>query len=66
MDLMTRKLKDALKGCMWKTARYIVRFFSDMVNCHVISTNSLLQLYNAFLDAAREDNSPQGSDISYF
>lgn len=62
---MARKLKDALKSCMWKTARYVVRFFADLVNCHVISTNSLLQLYHSFLDTAREDNAPQGMFILY-
>ncbi|KAB7506114.1 Nuclear cap-binding protein subunit 1 [Armadillidium nasatum] len=65
MDLMTRKLKEALKGCMWKTARYIVRFFADMVNCHVISTNSLLKLYHSFLETTREDNSPQVRSDTY-
>uniref|UniRef100_A0A2P2I8S7 Nuclear cap-binding protein subunit 1 n=3 Tax=Hirondellea gigas TaxID=1518452 RepID=A0A2P2I8S7_9CRUS len=65
VDLMARKLKDALKSCMWKTARYVVRFFADLVNCHVISTNSLLQLYHSFLDTAREDNAPQVRSDTY-
>lgn len=59
--MMARKLKEALKACMWKTARYVLRFFADLVNCHVISTNSLLQLLHTFLDTARDDNSPQGN-----
>ena len=66
VDLMARKLKDALKSCMWKTARYVVRFFADLVNCHVISTNSLLELYQSFLDTAREDNAPQGNHCTQF
>ena len=61
VDMMARKLKEAVKACMWKTARYVLRFFSDLVNCHVISTNSLLQLLHTFLDTARDDNSPQGN-----
>lgn len=61
VDLMARKLKEALRSCMWKTARYVVRFFADLVNCHVISTNSLMKLYQSFLDTAREDNAPQGN-----
>ncbi|KAK8753082.1 hypothetical protein OTU49_002403 [Cherax quadricarinatus] len=65
VDMMARKLKEALKACMWKTARYVLRFFSDLVNCHVISTNSLLQLLHTFLDTARDDNSPQVRSDTY-
>ena len=63
--MMTRKLREALKTCMWKTARYVVRFFADMVNCHVISTNSLLQLLHSFLDTTHDDTSPQGFIIVF-
>nr|XP_027217163.1 nuclear cap-binding protein subunit 1-like isoform X1 [Penaeus vannamei] len=65
VDMMARKLKEALKACMWKTARYVLRFFADLVNCHVISTNSLLQLLHTFLDTARDDNSPQVRSDTY-
>ncbi|CAL4099178.1 unnamed protein product [Meganyctiphanes norvegica] len=65
VDMMAKKLKEALKACMWRTARYVLRFFSDMVNCHVISTNSLLQLLHTLLDTARDDNSPQVRSDAY-
>jgi len=65
VDLMARKLKEALKACMWKSARYMVRFFADLVNCHVISTSSLMELYQAFLDTARDDKAPQVRSDTY-
>ncbi|KAG7169403.1 Nuclear cap-binding protein subunit 1-like [Homarus americanus] len=40
VDMMAKKLKEALKACMWKTARYVLRFFSDLVNCHICKLRS--------------------------
>ena len=39
----------------------MVRFIADLVNCHVISAGSLLQLLDNFVDAALEDGVPQVS-----
>jgi len=40
-------------------SRYLVRFLSDLVNCHVLSAGSLLQLLDNFVDAALEEGVPQ-------
>ena len=53
-------MKECLKsGSKWEEARYLVRFIADLVNCHVISAGSLLQLLDNFVDAALEDGVPQ-------
>ena len=36
-----------------------MRFLSDLVNCHVLSAGSLLQLLDNFVDAALEEGVPQ-------
>jgi len=59
VEILIRSLKDCLKGSKWEEARYLVRFVSDLVNCHVISAGSLLQLLDNFVDAALEEGVPQ-------
>ena len=60
MELLIRSLKECLKsGTKWEEARYLVRFIADLVNCHVISAGSLLQLLDNFVDAALEEGVPQ-------
>ena len=59
VELLIRSLKDCLKSSRWEEARYLVRFVSDLVNCHVISAGSLLQLLDNFVDAALEEGVPQ-------
>lgn len=36
-----------------------IAFLADLVNCHVLSASSLLQLLDNMIDAANEDNVPQ-------
>lgn len=64
VEYMVRTFKDALKGCKWDTARYALRFLADLVNCHVLSASSLLQLLDNMIDAANEDNVPQVKYVS--
>ncbi|GLG96631.1 Nuclear cap-binding protein subunit 1, partial [Gryllus bimaculatus] len=59
VEYMVRNFKEALKGCKWNAARYSLRFLADLVNCHVISAASLLQLLDNMVDAAKEDGVPQ-------
>uniref|UniRef100_A0A8D8XLX7 Nuclear cap-binding protein subunit 1 n=1 Tax=Cacopsylla melanoneura TaxID=428564 RepID=A0A8D8XLX7_9HEMI len=58
VEHMVKNFKEALKNCQWNAARYALRFLADLVNCHVISTNSLLQLLENMLDASKEDGVP--------
>ena len=51
--------QDCLKSCKWSNARYLLRFLADLVNCHVVSAGSLLQLLDNFVDATLEDGVPQ-------
>jgi len=64
VEYMVRNLKDSLKACKWDAARYSLRFLADLVNCHVISAGSLLQLLDNMVDAAKEDGVPQVKQIS--
>ncbi|KAK0167958.1 hypothetical protein PV327_001806 [Microctonus hyperodae] len=59
VDYMVKTFKDSLKNCKWDTARFSLRFLSDLVNCHVLSCGSLMQLFDNMLDAANEDSVPQ-------
>ncbi|XP_065578807.1 nuclear cap-binding protein subunit 1-like isoform X2 [Artemia franciscana] len=59
VESMAKHLKDYLKNCEWEKARYSVRFLSDLVNCHVVSAGSLIQLYDTMMEAALEPNTPQ-------
>lgn len=59
VDYMVKNFKDSLKVCKWDVARYSLRFLADLVNCHVLSCGSLMQLFDNMLDAANEDGVPQ-------
>ena len=64
MELLIKAMKEALKGGRWNEARYVLRFISDLVNCHVISAGSLLQLLDNFVDAALEEGVPQVMEVA--
>ncbi|XP_056648176.1 nuclear cap-binding protein subunit 1 [Diorhabda carinulata] len=59
VEYMVKSFKESLKQCKWDAARYALRFLADLVNCHVISATSLLQLLDNMMDTANEDNVPQ-------
>lgn len=59
VDYMVKNFKDALKNGKWDVAKYSLRFLADLVNCHVLSCGSLMQLFDTMLDAANEDSVPQ-------
>lgn len=59
VDHMVKTFKESLKGCKWEPARYSLRFLADLVNCHVISASSLLQLLDTMIDVSNEDGVPQ-------
>ena len=61
-----KDFKERVKAEQWALAEYCLRFISDLVNTHVISNTSLLQLYDGFMDVALDSNSSQvNCDISY-
>lgn len=59
VELMVRNFKDALKECEFENARIMLRFLADLVNCHVISAGSLLNLLDTMVEATSEDGIPQ-------
>lgn len=59
VEMMVRNFKDALKACQFENARIMMRFLADLVNCHVISAGSLLNLFDSMAETTLEDNIPQ-------
>jgi len=59
VEMLVKSLKDCLKSCKWSNDRYLLRFLADLVNCHVVSAGSLLQLLDNFVDATLEEGVPQ-------
>ncbi len=59
VDMLVKSLKECLKSGRWESGRYALRFIADLVNCHVISAGSLLQLMDNLVDAALEEGVPQ-------
>lgn len=59
VEMLVRNLKEALKTGEYENARIMVRFLSDLVNCHVIVAGSVLAMYDNFVEVTLEDNIPQ-------
>ncbi|XP_064620133.1 nuclear cap-binding protein subunit 1-like [Lineus longissimus] len=59
VEMLVRNLKECLKSNEFEPARMIVRFLSDLVNCHVIVAGSLLAMFDNFVEVTLEDNIPQ-------
>jgi hypothetical protein len=53
-----RAFKDSLKNNSWNEARVLLRFIGDLVNCHVVSASSFVQLMGSLLDVTKEDGVP--------
>ena len=51
--------KKYLNQGQYEKARVLVRFFSDLVNTRVISSASLINLFENLIDVTIEDNIPQ-------
>lgn len=59
VELLVRNLKEVLKIGAFEYARSMVRFLSDLVNCHVIVAGSLLSMFDNFVEVTLEENIPQ-------
>ncbi|GAB1600356.1 nuclear cap-binding protein subunit 1-like [Argonauta hians] len=59
VEMLVRNLKECLKSGNFESVRIIVRFLSDLVNCHVIAAGSLLSMFDNFVEVTLEDNIPQ-------
>lgn len=54
-----KSFKDFLRTGNWRNSQYTVRFIADLVNCHVVSATSLLQLFDMFMEGASDPVVPQ-------
>lgn len=59
VEAMVRQLKEALKGNAYNEAVFLVRFLSDLVNCHVIAAPSMVAMFENFVSVTQEEDIPQ-------
>ncbi|KAL7988540.1 hypothetical protein Chor_007459 [Crotalus horridus] len=59
VEAMIRQLKECLKANLYNEAIYLVRFFSDLVNCHVIAAPSMVAMFENFVNVTQEEDVPQ-------
>uniref|UniRef100_A0A915PRD7 Nuclear cap-binding protein subunit 1 n=1 Tax=Setaria digitata TaxID=48799 RepID=A0A915PRD7_9BILA len=52
-------LREKLKSADFIPALHVVTFLADLVNCHVVSSSSLVEFYESFMEAACEESIPQ-------
>lgn len=57
--VLSKSMREFMKANEWSKARFVVRFFADLVNCHVIDVASLLSLYENFVAVSEEPDIPQ-------
>ncbi|CAD5115921.1 DgyrCDS4852 [Dimorphilus gyrociliatus] len=55
LELLLRRLKTCMQDQQWESSRCIVRFISDLVNCHVLSAASLLAFLKVWIDMANTE-----------
>lgn len=59
IDHLAATLKENLNLGHFFIVHRLLRFISDLVNTHVLSTKSLLSIYEKFIETVHETNSPQ-------
>ncbi|XP_068181043.1 nuclear cap-binding protein subunit 1 [Antennarius striatus] len=59
VEAMIRQLKETLKNNLYQEAVYLVRFLSDLVNCHVIAAPSMVAMFENFISVTQEEDVPQ-------
>ncbi|XP_036186157.1 nuclear cap-binding protein subunit 1 isoform X3 [Myotis myotis] len=59
VEAMIRQLKESLKANNYNEAVYLVRFLSDLVNCHVIAAPSMVAMFENFVSVTQEEDVPQ-------
>ncbi|KAM8962304.1 nuclear cap-binding protein subunit 1 [Pelodytes ibericus] len=59
VEAMIRHLKETIKSNAYTEAMYLVRFLSDLVNCHVIAAPSMVAMIESFVGVTQEEDIPQ-------
>jgi len=59
VESVVKSFKEQLRSGAWQNAQYTFRFIADLVNCHIVSATSLLQLYDTFMEGAMDTSVPQ-------
>ena len=58
IEMLILELKRLISTNQFDYAQSIVQFLGDLVNCHVVSVDSILALFEAFIDITHQENSP--------
>ncbi|CAF3752736.1 unnamed protein product [Rotaria socialis] len=59
IDTCISAFKEALAGYKFETIQRYIRFLSDLVNVKLVSTSSIIKLYETLLQTTTETNVPQ-------
>ncbi|CAK9293128.1 unnamed protein product [Gordionus sp. m RMFG-2023] len=59
VEALVKKLKENLRNCDFDSSLNIVCFLADLVNANVLILNSILNLFENFLDVISEEGNPQ-------
>ncbi|EJD76387.1 MIF4G domain-containing protein [Loa loa] len=59
LNQLLEVLREKLVSSDFIHALHIVTFLADLVNCHVVSSSSLVEFYESFMEAAYEESIPQ-------
>ncbi|XP_064474284.1 nuclear cap-binding protein subunit 1-like [Ornithodoros turicata] len=59
VELLVKSYKESLRDGKLEDARMTVRFFADLVNCHVISVGSVVNLFENLVEVTMEEGIPQ-------
>lgn len=59
VEMLFKQMREKMKGNEWEKAHHIIRFISDLINCHVVELASLMSLYQSFLEVSLEEGVPQ-------
>ena len=65
VESLVLDFKKHLKSLEFESARLLIRFFGDLVNARVLTSASLINLFENLVDVSMEDNIPQ-SRSDYF
>ena len=65
VESLVSDFKKHLKSLEFESARLLIRFFGDLVNARVLTSASLINLFENLVDVSMEDNIPQ-SRSDYF
>lgn len=59
IEMMVRELKRLISANQYDDARHVVKFIADLVNCHMVTPESLFGLFENLFSVTKEEDVPQ-------